>query len=320
MASAFTNYNQHVYLNRMKLRGVTDISMQQGISTKPINILGKGVINQVLADIPEANVSITRDIAFIDFFQAYTGINKSIIGSVHYGNNILGFEEGHLTSYSYSVQYGQTPISNLGITVYGNMGSGDIASTSSSSLNASGKNYDAASTKISRPSDISLSCYGSTTNRIKSFSFDVSIPKIAKYAIRYAKPVQVSIGWPIEIDTTFVMEVDDFESRRIFDYLTLSSFDPFSINVKGLIPDSNILTLPDSTRLTIPDGTFLTLVSDETYQISQLWNFNSSNTRLISTDFSSSAQDITQVSLTYKTYLRNNSKLGPSGPSGPMGY
>jgi hypothetical protein len=321
MASAFTNYNQDVYLNRMKIKGVKDISMQQNIETKPINILGKGCINQVISNVPEANVSITRDIAFVDFFQSYTGINKSIIGSINYGNNVIGFDEGHLTSYSYSVEYGQTPVSNIGITVYGNMGSGDLNNPYlAGSLNASGTLSDASSTKITRPSDISLSCFGSTTNRIKSFSVDVSVPKMAIYGIYHSKPLQVSIGWPIEVNTNFIMEVDDFESRRIFDYLSLSNFDTFSIIVNGIITDNNVLTLSDSPQLTMPDGTSLTLLTDEDiYQVSQTWSFASSNTRLISTDFSSSSEDINQVSLNYKTYLTNN-KRNPLWSTGPTSY
>jgi hypothetical protein len=323
MANAFTNYNEYVYLNQVKLKGVTDISAQYNITTKPINIIGKGTINQVLADIPEANVSITRDLNFVDIFQYYTGINKAIRGSMHYGNRILGFDEGHLTSYGYSVDYGQTPVSNLGITVYGDMGSGDLNGANSiTGLNASGRYSDATNTKIARPSDISISCYGSESNRIQSFSVDVSIPKIAKYAMNHKKPVQVSIGWPVVVDTTFVMEVDDYNSRRIFDYLTLSNFDPFSITVKGIVYDQNVLTTIGGDPLTLPDNSELTLVSDDVWVVSQLWKFGSSNTRLISTDFSASSQDVTRVSLTYKTYLSNNklTPLGATGPSGPMGF
>ena len=305
MANAYTNYNQTVFINGTKLRGVRDFSANYNIRTKPINVVGQGVVNQVTADIPEASVSITRDISFVDYFQAYTGLNIPINGSIHYNDKILGFQEGHLTSYSYSVEYGQTPVSNIGITVFGEMGSGDANSSINDygSLNASGQAVEGVIQKITRPSDISVSCFGSTTNRVKSFSFDVAVPKLTAYALNHKYPVQVSMGNPIVVNSSFVMEVDDYESRRISDYLTLTNFDSFSINVKGIIYGANILTEVDGTELTMPDGTFLTLLSDDTYQVSQLWNFNSSNTRLISQDFSSSADDVSQVSLTYQTFL-----------------
>lgn len=303
MANAYTNYNQTVFVNGRKLRGVTDFSANYNIRTKPINVLGQGVANQVTADIPEASVSITRDLSFVDFFQAYTGLNVPINGSAHYNDKILGFQEGHLTSYSYSVEYGQTPVSNVGITVFGDMGSGDANSTAYDSLNASGQQFDDPIQKISRPSDISVSCFGSSTNRVKSFNFDVSVPKLTAYTLNEKYPAQISIGSPIVVNTSFVMEIDDYESRRISDYITLTDFDTFSVNVNGIVYSANILTEVDGTELTMPDGTFLTLLSDDTYQVSQLWSFNSSNTRLISQDFSSSADDVSQVSLTYQTFL-----------------
>ena len=313
MASAFTNYNQTVFLNRVKLQGVSSVSASYNVKTKPVNILGQGCVNQVISDIPESTVSITRDLNFVDVLQPYTGLNRALRGSIHYDNRILGFDEAHLTSYSYSVQYGQTPVSTADISVFGDIGYGLQNEAAENSLNASGQ-YVERQVKVPRPSDISLTCLESTSNRITNFSFDVSVPKIPVYAINNTRPVQVSFGWPLVINTSFTMEVDDFTSKRMFSYLTDSAFDSFSINVKGIIYDANFLTEVDGDELTMPDGTFLTLLSDDTYQVSQLWNFNSSNTRLISQDFSASADDVTQVRLNYQTYIGKNR----GGVSGPM--
>lgn len=316
MSNAYTNYNQTVFLNQTKLKGVSAVDGSFQIITKPINILGQGFINQVVADVPEANFSITRDLVFVDTFQKYTGINQPIEGSIFYGNRVFGFEKAFLTSYSYSVEYGQTPVSTLGLTVYGDMGSGDASVVVSSALNASGNIQDQQN-KIPRPSDITLSCYGSQTNRVKSFSFDVDIPKHAIYALGYQNPVQVSTIYPITVNTSFTLEIDDYQSRRISDYLTsLSGFDSFSIDVKGIVYDPIPLTA-NNEQLTLPNGTKLNFLGNNTYSISQLWNFNSSNTKLISQELSSSAEDVMQVKLNYLTYLNAPTRARFETVTGP---
>lgn len=307
MANAYTNYNQNVYMQGVKLKGVNNISFSSSANFKSINILGSSSINQITAGAPQANVSVTRDLSFVDLFQNYTGINRSIRGSLLYGNRMISFNEGHLTSYSYSVDYGQTPVSTLGITVYGNLGSGDPEVAGY--MNYQGSYQDDSNKKIVRPSDISVSCHGSTSNRVKNFSVDVNVPKLVAYAygdrLTVPQAVQISIGYPVEVTSSFTMEVDDYQSKRVSDYLINKNFDAFSINVKGIVYDENVLITAPGDELTLPDGTFLTLLSDRVYQISQLWSFSSSNTKIISQDFSSSVDDISEVKISYKTLLNN---------------
>lgn len=305
MSNAYTNYNQSVFINRTKLKGVTAVDGSFQISTKPINIIGLGAANQVVADIPQSDFSITRDVVFVDLFRKYTGLNESFLGSINYGNAVFGFNEGYLTSYSYSVEYGQTPVSTLGITVYGDMGSGDTSAVGlrfESGLNATGDIQDQVN-KITRPSDITISCYGSETNRVKSFSFDVDIPKHAIYGIGNINPIQVSTKYPITVNTSFTIEADNYNSRRIKDYLTsLSGFDSFSINVKGIVYDPIGLDI-NNQQSELPGGTAINFLGNNSYSISEIWNFNSSNTKLINQQISSSAEDVMQVKLNYITYL-----------------
>jgi len=309
MATAFSNYNQTVFLNNQKLQGVTSVDGGYTVTHKPINIVGKGVVNQVVSEIPQADFSITRDLTFVDTLQWYTGSNRSFHGSINYGNRIFGFNEGYLTSYSYSVEYGETPISTLGITVFGNMGSGSHDATKISNLNASG---DATRfiPKIPRPSDITLSCSGSESNRIKRFNVDVEIPRNPIYAINNLAPVDVHIAYPVSVSTSFVMEVDNFNARRIYDYLSndTTGFDSFSIDVKGIVYDPVEMKAVDNQNLTLPDGTQLNFMGEDTYSVSQLWQFNSSNTKLVGQRISSSADSNMEVELSYITLLRNEKK------------
>ena len=303
MAQALTNYNQQVFLNNQKLKGVTSVDESFSVNHVPVNVLGQGAVNQVMSDVPQMDFSITREVPFVDIYSVYTGINRSIEGSINYGDTVFGFNEGFLTSYSYSVEYGSVPLSTLGLTVYGDMGTGDANATTYGSLNASGQSKDQV-VKIPRPSDITISCFGSSSNRVKSFDFSTSINKNAVYAIGYNQPIQVSTMYPMLIDTSFVLEIDDFESRRVSDYLTKNDFDDFSISVKGIIYDPIDLEA-SSQQLTLPDGTLLRFLTDDSYSVSQVFSFNSSNTKLVGQEVSSSNNDISSVRLNYQTYLNN---------------
>jgi hypothetical protein len=168
-------YDQTVYIGGRKLDYVTEVDGSYSHTVRPINIMGQGAIKNVVAAIPQGDFSITRTMVAEDFMRLYTGIDSFIRGSINYGDKVFGFNQGSLNSYSYSVNYGEPPVANYGITVYGDIGSGlyidSLNSTmvgDPSSLNAIGENKDAP-LKVPLPSMINITCRGSTTNRVTSF-------------------------------------------------------------------------------------------------------------------------------------------------------
>lgn len=304
-------YDQTVYIGGRKLDYVTDVDGSYNHSTKSINIFGQGSIKNVVAGIPQGDFSITRTMVAEDFMRQYTGIDSFIRGSINYGDKIFGFNQGSLTSYSYSVNYGEPPVANYGITVYGDIGSGlyiDSINASMmkepSSLNAIGNKKDAP-LKVPLPSTINISCKGSSTNRVLSFNLSTQINKNEIWRTNSISPFQIKTKWPIEVLTDITIEVDDYQTKRQSDALFTNAFDNFSINIYGIVYEDSEITTEDGTPITTEGGIPILFLkrNDASPTSNQVFNFSSSNTRLISEQFTSTVDDVATVKLTYLTYL-----------------
>ena len=60
MKNSITNYENTFYLNGVALSGINSVDGSYSIDYKPINIIGKGYTKQVIASVPQANISIKR--------------------------------------------------------------------------------------------------------------------------------------------------------------------------------------------------------------------------------------------------------------------
>lgn len=324
MKNSQANYDQSVFINGKKLKGVVSVDGSYTHSYKPLNVLGQGVVRTILADVSQADFSISRNVNFKDIFNptdvysTIDAVNSSIRGSLNYGNKVFGFETGYMSSYSYSVSYGDFPQSNIGIKAYGDIGSGLYISNYDSTsiqkgqigtLNATGDFFDSPDYPI-YPSNIILQCRNSSTNRIKDFSYSTNISYNEVYGIGSFAPL-IYPKYPLEIQVDFTMEVDDYETKRMRDALVTGAVDSFSINIYG----TNYLDIPlygitmqagnlVVTELQAGDGTELLLQKRGTSQL-KLFNFDSvnGNTRLISEQISATADDVTNVKLSYLTYI-----------------
>jgi hypothetical protein len=304
-------YDQTVYIGGRKLDYVTEVDGSYSHTVRPINIMGQGAIKNVVAAIPQGDFSITRTMVAEDFMRLYTGIDSFIRGSINYGDKVFGFNQGSLNSYSYSVNYGEPPVANYGITVYGDIGSGlyidSLNSTmvgDPSSLNAIGENKDAP-LKVPLPSMINITCRGSTTNRVTSFDFSTQINKHEIWKTNSTSPFQIKTKWPIEVVTNITLEVDDYQTKRQSDAIFSNAFDTFSININSIVYNDSEIVTEDGTTITTEGGVPLLFLkaNDADPNSEQIFSFNSSNTRLISEQVTSTIDDVATVKLTYLTYL-----------------
>lgn len=304
-------YDQTVYIGGRKLDYVTEVDGSYSHTVRPINIMGQGAIKNVVAAIPQGDFSITRTMVAEDFMRLYTGIDSFIRGSINYGDKVFGFNQGSLNSYSYSVNYGEPPVANYGITVYGDIGSGlyinSLNSTAigdPSTLNAVGSNKDAP-LKVPLPSMINITCRGSTTNRVTSFDFSTQINKHEIWKINSTSPFQIKTKWPIEVVTNITLEVDDYQTKRQSDAIFSNAFDTFSININSIVYNDSEIVTEDGTTITTEGGVPLLFLkaNDADPNSEQIFSFNSSNTRLISEQVTSTIDDVATVKLTYLTYL-----------------
>jgi len=99
------------------------------------------------------------------------------------------------------------------------------------------------------------------------------------------------------------LDVDDYETKQLFDDLSSNGTTNFTIRVSGTILKDMPLTTADGQILQEAAGmqdlySFLT-----TEDATPLFNFTNSDAIINSEQVSSTAEDVVSVKLSYKTYL-----------------
>lgn len=304
MKNATLNYENIFYLNSTTISGITSIDGSYNIKYEPIKTIGAGYNKQVIAEVPVANFSINKYLLYNDPFLPFTGetankIAKSFRGSINYNGKKLGFLSGYLNSFSLSCSVGEIPSTTADIIVYGDLGP---------SYDASG-NFKPPELFVPQVKDIVLTCSGSSSNRVTSFDYSINCPKQPIYTLNQSGisfsgptgpvapipnyiPSEVLLDTPIEINASFGLEVDDYQSKSLYDILTNDIDTSFSITIKGKVFKDTALAVSDIQGLDANNGV-------------TIFNQSFSNVKMISQEFNSSADDVLSVKLNYKGYLNS---------------
>lgn len=314
MKNALLNYENQFFLNNSTISGIISVDGGYNLNYAPIKTVGVGYSKQVIAEVPIANFSIDKYLLYNEPFLNFTGENndktaKSFKGSLNYNNKRFGFQSGYLNSFNLSCSVGEIPTTNSNIVVYGDVGP---------DYNASG-NFKAPYVSVPQIKDIILTCSGSTTNRIINFDYSINCPKQPIYTLYQSGysynvptgptapilnyiPSEVLLNLPIEIDASFTLEVDDFQSRNIYSILNNDTDSSFSVSINGTVFEDEVLKV-NNTDLTVNGGTPLFLYR-KAIGIN-MFNQSFSNVKLVSQEFNSNADDVLSVKLNYKGYLNN---------------
>lgn len=324
MNNALIQSEQSVFIDGVKLKGVTSVDGSYSHGVKPINVLGQGVVKSVVAEIPQADFSINRSLTLVDRLDPFGSSSLSSLGSkgfrgsFNYGNKVFGFESGYVSSYSYSVAYGDIPQSNVGIKVFGDIGSGIYITNYDSSViyknaldtfNATGDKVENDNLPI-YPSDIHLAFRNSGSNRVTDFTLSADINYHEIYGVNSIIPLQVSPRYPLEVMVSFTLEADDYQTKRLSDALRTGTADSFSINVYSRAPnDVPVYGFRVSGgalhqfALQGGDGTPLFLQKAGVSTVKTFGFDSNSTTKLVSEVVSSTADDVASIKLTYLSYI-----------------
>jgi len=283
MKNASLSYEQNFFVNGTGLSGVQSINGSYGINEQPINIIGHGYVNNIINQPLEGEFTIQRTLINEDALLNMTGDNIAFSGVVTYKHGAVstgsfGFHSGYLTSYSMSCEVGNLPSVSTNISVYGDLGPGILSASESLGLGTA-----AAADKTIEPPNagtITISCdeLQTSTNRIVSFSHEVNCPRQAVYALPVSAsdtkaklPVQVDSVYPIEETTNLTLEIDDYQTKNLYDYLTGVFTGKVDIDING------------------NNGT-------------NLASFHLDDARLISESFSSDVDGVALANLTFINY------------------
>ena len=166
------------------------------------------------------------------------------------------------------------------ISVYGDLGR-DLVSISELGVKGSASATD---TTINPPNQgtITITCdeLNTTSNRIVSLNHEISCQREAVYALPVSAsdtnakyPVQVDLVYPLEQTTSLSLEIDDYQTKNLYDYLTGVYTGNVNIDINGSSDDASLAS------------------------------FHLDNARLVSESFSSSVGGVATVNMTFKKYI-----------------
>lgn len=246
------NYEADVYLSGYKVFGVTDVNFGYSLPIEHLNVIGFNKFKTFTSGPPQSSLSIQKYLSPNDFILGFTG-TTAISGGLFYNssNRNFGFNSGYLNSYSVSCAVGNFPSLNADFSIYGNIGTGLI----STSVNQTG------ALTVVRPRDILVQCDGSGTNRIESFTYSVECNRQAFYHPTGSAPMDVITTRPYRVTAQFSLGVDDYQSKRLFDYIIDSNKQNISITIGSLatFTMSNMELIGESINSSATDDVTMTL-------------------------------------------------------------
>lgn len=298
MKNTILNYENIFYLDSQAISGVISVDGSYSINYAPINTIGYGYNKQVIADVPTAEFNVNKYLLYNEPLLNYTGQKNdlkapSFAGSINYNNRSIGFESGYLNSFGLSCSVGEIPQTSANIQVFGDIGSG---------YSASGTRQTKYMT-VPQVKDITITCSGSSSNRITSFDYSINCPKKPIYILQNTKnyiPYEVLSDLPIEITVSFNLEIDDYEARKLYEQLNNDSDSSFSLLIKGVVFQDELLYVGGGQNLNVGLGDLI--VARKSVGVT-LFGQSFNNFKLVNQEFNSNADDILSVKLNYKGYL-----------------
>jgi len=220
-------FDQKVYIAQVgdvsaqQLYGVQGFDGSWELPLVPVKAAGYGYVGTAAQGEMQGSVSVSRLITesgktdpVINYSEGGGLLDKPISGFLSYGtgqsyDKAFYFNQGRITSYASACSVGSVATSDISLSIYGEMGSGDFAGTS-----------PARNLIIARPGDITLNVADSTTNAIQSYDLNINLDWSPLQGIGSGmKPIAYRLNYPLEISVNFEMIVNSYESRDFFDLL-----------------------------------------------------------------------------------------------------
>lgn len=228
------NYDQRFSFCGQNLSGLSDLTFSSNLGVGFVSSLGKKSFgfNKVAPSV--GTVDFSRSLIYSDPVLNYTGENPCS-GRFSYGSVDYGFESGYLTNYSVSCSVGQIPTVSSAIAVYGEMKEG-----------AAEQEFLAhPDIFIPSPKSISVSHGFASSNRVKSFDYSISIPRLPKYSIGGGLfPDQVVCPLPLPISASVTFDVNGFTPLDLQNFVRQISSPSFIISISNRELSQTLMTLP----------------------------------------------------------------------------
>ena len=253
MKSSISNYESLLYISGVKVYGVNSVNFGYSLPLQHVNVIGFDKFATFTTSPPQSSLSVQKYLSKNDMFLNFTGA-VGVSGGLFYNNTNFSFDNAYLNSYTVSCSVGNFPSLSCDFNICGNVGTG---------LTNTGVSETGALTVV-RPADIKIQCDGSGTNRIESFSYSVDCSRQVFYTPTGSGKTDVITTRPFKVSAQFSIGVDDYESKRLFDYVIDSNKKNISIelgSITQLAPFtmSNMELIGESVNSTATDDLVMTL-------------------------------------------------------------
>jgi hypothetical protein len=221
-----------------------------------------------------------------DFMFKYIGDNP-FSGSIHHGDRYFGFNDGYINSHSVTCSVGSVPRTSTEITVFGDIGGSPDGLRSEDGgdtlpfITEDGKDKDQTNSaqgdnpfpeiRIPSHGSIIMKIGGAETDRVTQFSHAFNIELSPIYKVGDYNPVQVDVVWPMTSQTSFTIEVDQYEYKRLRGYLNQPTIHDIGVYINDCFGK-------------------------------KIQNYTVVQARLINEAITSSVDGVLTVNLTYKSY------------------
>ena len=253
MKSSVSNYESNLFISGVKVYGVNSVNFGYSLPLDCIKIIGYDKFTTFTTSAPQSSLSVQKYLSKNDMFLNFTGLN-GISGGLYYHGKNFSFNNAYLNNYTVSCSVGNFPSLSCIFNIFGDVGTG---------LTNSGAAETGALT-IVRPADIKIECDGTGTNRIESFNYSVECGREAFYTPTGSGATDVKTMRPFKVSAQFSIGVDDYESKRLFDYVIDSNKKTIKIIVGDLftvneLTMSNMELVGESVNSSATDDLVMTL-------------------------------------------------------------
>ena len=206
------NSDQSFYINGTQISGLSSLDASYSIPTEDNNFLGYVGPADLIQNAPGVGkfsfqrVMISSDEPITDLIASPTGFD----GGLQFNSQSVNFQSGYIDSYSCTFSVDSLPQSTVSISAYGEVGKAvDISKNPNPQTNYF----------IPSSSGVTIDFDGRETNRVLSFSFSLNTENRPYYKIGSIFPAEVVPGTPIKQNFNIELEVDDFQTRNVYDYI-----------------------------------------------------------------------------------------------------
>jgi len=198
-SNSVLQYDQSFVANGYQLSGVESLSISYSVPLENSLTLGSD-FGYNLNNPMQAEISLARNLIYADPLLAFTGDN-SFSGSLSYNGQSYGFSSGFLTRYGVNCTVGEIPQVSCSINVYGDL----------KPLLEVPISQEHPPLFIPSPRSISVSGENTSTNRVKSFSYELTINRQAVFSLDSYRDVdEVVFLSPIIVAASLTLDAVNF--------------------------------------------------------------------------------------------------------------